>query len=333
MATKKPKTIITLAQAIEGHERHMQAANYSKSTISGYGMVFSMLTAAIPPTTLIYKITREDIESFMESLRKTPIEPRGITAATATKRKQRSPKTLRNYHIALSSLWSWALDREFVVEHIIHKVTAPTVHEPPIQPLTAEEVVALVKACKQSKPWRNKPLTNNTRPTYHRDRALILFLLDTGLRVSEATNALIKNVHFAKDGGKVEVLLGKGNKSRWVLFGRRTAEALNEYLITRKDNRPDNWLFTTTNEEQMPRTNAGLLIKRLAQRAGISRVVTPHLLRTTAACNMAQHLTAWQLRDVLGHSNIETTLRYVKAANLNLTEAMRRASPVDNLRL
>lgn len=67
--------------------------------------------------------------------------------------------------------------------------------------------------------------------------------------------------------------------------------------------------------------------------AGEQRAVTPHLLRTTAACHLAERLNAWQLRAVMGHERIETTMRYVEAAHLNLDEAMRQASPVDNLRL
>ena len=73
-------------------------------------------------------------------------------------------------------------------------------------------------------------------------------------------------------------------------------------------------------------------VKRLGKRAEVK--CSPHLLRTTAACLMVQNgMGVLELQRIMGHSDVATTMRYVRAAQIDIREAMRTASPLDNLRL
>ena len=69
--------------------------------------------------------------------------------------------------------------------NIVRTIAPPDPKAPVVETLTKEEIDALLSACDRSKTWKNRQVTANDRPTADRDRAIILLLLDTGLRASE----------------------------------------------------------------------------------------------------------------------------------------------------
>jgi integrase/recombinase XerD len=73
---------------------------------------------------------------------------------------------------------------------------------------------------------------------------------------------------------------------------------------------------------------------KMVNRAGVRAKlhVFPHRLRTTGACLAVRNgVSAFQLKALMGHSNIRTTQRYVELAEMDLDTAVRKASPLDNL--
>ena len=81
----------------------------------------------------------------------------------------------------------------------------------------------------------------------------------------------------------------------------------------------------------MSRDAAGRLVRRLGKRAGIQRAVTPHVLRATGACHLSRDISPWDLQLRMGHSDIRTTFRYVRAAAVQDTQVV--LSPADQLKL
>lgn len=327
---------IQLSAAIDGHLRHV-ASSMSRHTVADYKNThgrFLEFMSDVPFST----ITPDDVERFLVVMRETPIEPAGVAANGNRQRVQpryRRPKTLANMHTALSALWTWAVKRGYAAEHIVQQTARPKHNAEPVRPLSESEVVALIRACNESRPWQNAPLTTNYRPTAERDKAIVGLLVETAVRVSELCQLHVRDVSFYRGGGNIHVDLGKGNKSRDVPFSRRCARLLEDWLNTRPGVGPDDPLFVNVNRNDglpMTRDNVLKLISRLGKKVNIT--VSPHLLRTTAACMLAKNgCTAWKLKEIMGHSDINTTMRYVRAATLDLDEAMRKASPLDNLRL
>lgn len=334
---------ITIQQAIDGHLQYCQAQTFSPNTIADYQNTFRLFLAHLnDPTIPIHQITIHHIETFLQQMSNEHITPNhGVTAnaTTTAPAKRRKPKTILNYHIALSSLWTYAVKRQFAREHVVSAIPAPRVPETPIEPLTAANIAALFHACGESRPWRNKPLTTNYRTTAVRDKAILAIFTDTALRCQELCDLTIGNISLHKRGGEVVVEEGKGRKRRTVPFGGQCATFVHDWVVIRGETDPNQPFFVNqlgrSKGQPMTRDVVGRLIKRLGKKAGIDNTnVGPHLLRTTAACMMAANgITAIELQRIMGHESVETTMRYIRAAQIDMAEAMRRASPLNNLRL
>lgn len=121
-------------------------------------------------------------------------------------------------------------------------VPAPKFEDAPVEPFSKEEIEKLLKACdysREAETDRRRKFTMQ-RVTAHRDRALMLVLLDTGLRASEL--AALKIGDYDNVTGKVAVrhgLLGgaKGGKGRFVYLGKSARRSLWRYLADRPDNK------------------------------------------------------------------------------------------------
>lgn len=146
-------------------------------------------------------------------------------------------KTVLNAWIALSSFWSWA-ETELKVEHVMRTVTRPKPRRKAIKLYTLEEVRDMLLACDVSKPWVtvNRIRVTSKRSTALRDKAMILVMVDGGLRVSEVAVLTIADYHEKR--GQVRVRHGKGDKQRLVPLGDAARRAIWRYLGERENVRP-----------------------------------------------------------------------------------------------
>jgi site-specific recombinase XerD len=164
--------------------------------------------------------------------------------------------------------------------------------------------------------------TSDNTPVQRRNRALIVTLWRTGLRVSEAT--ALRAIDVDTDAQTIRVLHGKGDKARTVGIDRATCIVLDEWMTTRVDewNPPRGApLFCTKNGGELWTSYIRDMLKRLARQAGIERRVHPHAFRHTFAVEMARAgMPAPLLQRLLGHSNLGTTTTYL--ASLSPEEAI-----------
>lgn len=217
-------------------------------------------------------------------------------------------KTVLNYHVGLSSLWTWALKEGYVKNHVVRLVEPPRPDERAIEPFSELELRAMFSAIRQNP---------------DRDRAMLLVLVDTGCRASEFCSLSQSNVDLSTRRIK---LMGKGRKERIIPFSTRTAAALFKHMSTMDEN---------AGAKIFPFNRDTLLkhIKRIGKRAGVSDC-HPHRFRHTFATNFLRFGgSPLELQDILGHSSMEMVRRYVKIANTDLDAAHRRASPVENWKL
>ena len=132
------------------------------------------------------------------------------------------------------------------------------------------------------------------------------------------------------------IVLGKGNKHRVVYFGRQTAKALWNYL-REEDREPCSPVFLSDRGTKAgePLTRAGLrqLIERLGKAANIEAVrCSPHTFRHTFAVTFLRNGgNVFSLQQILGHTSLQMTNRYVAVSQADLERQHRQFSPVDRL--
>lgn len=232
----------------------------------------------------------------------------------------------------LSSLWTWAA-KELGVPHVVRAVPRPKFDQQPIIPLTLEEVQALVTAAEWGAPWttrRGKP-ARSRRPTAKRDKAIILVLLDTGVRASELCDLQIRD--YEPDSGQLYVRHGKGNKRRVVYLGQRARLHLWRYMADRQECRPADPLFASRTNTRLDRTNLRHMLNTVARQANVN-AVHPHRFRHTFAITFLRNGgNTFALQKLLGHSELSTVLKYVRLAETDIRQAQAAASVVDNWRL
>jgi site-specific recombinase XerD len=174
-----------------------------------------------------------------------------------------APSTVVRTHATISALFVWLADSEvgLAAANPARAVNPPRIPKLRPRALTAEQVTALVAACGET-----------TLP--RRDRAVVLFLLDTGARASELAGVTDRDVDLKT--GKVRVM-GKGAKERFVYLGKRTLSVLWLYV---HDERPehaqanDEHLFLTQDGYPMTRYTVGSLIARVGA-GGLPRAPAP----------------------------------------------------------
>jgi len=323
---------LNINAAIDDYVHEMRAMKRSPNTIESYHIAFKHLSSWFGDKDLC-AVTRSDIVRLMAALADELISPPGVARRPP---KRRSNKTLKNYWIAWSALWTWAIKAGYAAEHVVRQVRPPKPEVKQVVPYTDAEIVAMVRACSRSNAWHNKPLTDTERYTSARDTAIILTLLDTGARNAELRHIQLVDIDFSEN--RVWIRNGKGKKDRVVSFGDNTRRALRRYLHTRPEQAASrgDYLFVSMMRYkgyQMSGNALTKLIQRIAMRAGVEKA-NIHRFRHTAAVNRLKHgLNVFQLQAFLGHAQVSTCMKYVHIANLDMDEAMQRTSPVDNLRL
>ena len=293
-----------------------RSRNLSDHTVSDYTITFRRFGKWVKYGD-IAKITVKQVNAFLTYL---------------DEELELAPKTVLNHWIALSSFWTWAA-RELGIKHIMRDVERPHAPKRTMQPFTEDEVRLLVAACASMRAYdpRNQRYTDGHRPSALRDAAIILVLLDAGLRVSELA-ALTKRDYDRKQG-RIIIEHGKGDKQRTVFVGQAAQRAIWRYLVTRGDVGASEALFATASGRHMDSAGVRMMIVRCGERAGVEGA-TPHRFRHTFAVNFLRNggnMAA--LQDLLGHSTLEMVRRYARLAEVDLAEAQRKASPADRWKL
>lgn len=209
-----------------------------------------------------------------------------------------APATLNRRLAAISALYAYAVDEEAVAINPAAQVRRAAVDadHSTTAALTRREAEDLLTAA---------------RAHSARSHALVDLLLSTGVRISEALHTRVSALSadrlvITRKGGKTAVIPLPGHT---VAALRAMAGTTGTELARGDESNP--WLFATASGRAWARTDAAKLLTRLAQKAGIAKRVSPHVLRHTHATLALEYGVALHhLQDSLGHTDPRTTRRY-----------------------
>jgi integrase/recombinase XerD len=265
---RRPTGSLSLAKAITGFLQYKAAEGLSPNTLQSYQRDLKLwleYAGAIP----LQQNTTALLQQYFVWLR-TDYKPRRITR----NREALASKTIHNFYISLCAFFTWA-QRELQLPNPIKAIPAPKFEQAPIEPFTKDEVERLLKACEF--PVEVQPSDRRKFVMRHwadkRDQAIILTLLDTGLRASELCALKIGDVDLKS--GKVQVKHGrlggaKGGKGRTVYLGKAARRAVWRYLAKREDGEEvDAPLFLVRYDRPMNKDALRLLMARLGKKADV----------------------------------------------------------------
>lgn len=253
-------------------------------------------------------ITDEFVREFRLWLNRTPTQAGGSSGRDGN-RDTLKKKTQNYYLIALRAFLKYLRKRD--IESLQpERIELAKVSQRDLDLISSAELERLMQA------------PHGTDMKSLRDRAMLELLFSTGLRVSELCS-LNSDIDIEKDELSVR---GKGEKIRVVFVSPAAKDALKEYLAKRTD--MDEALFIQCGKNvsedgtlRITPRSVERLVKRYAIKAGITRKVTPHVIRHSFATDLL--LNGADLRAVqamLGHANISTTQVYTHVTDKHLRE-------------
>ncbi|MHB9134734.1 MAG: tyrosine-type recombinase/integrase [Armatimonadota bacterium] len=225
-----------------------------------------------------------------------------------------SPATAKHAFITLRAFFRFLQADGLLDRSPLETIQPPKAPKKLIQTFTPEQITRLFSTC-------------NASFAGIRDRAMMLLMIDSGLRVSELCTLSVTDIRWEDQTAK---LMGKGSVERRVPFGMNTRRALQAYLI-RRGILETEALFVTTLGEAIGRRRVEEVMQERGQRAGLTGVrCSPHTFRhTCAVIYLRNGGDAFSLQRLLGHSDLTMTRRYAELAQSDVLEKHRHASPGD----
>jgi integrase/recombinase XerD len=275
----------------------------SANTIESYARDLAQLAAfAEQNGKQIERLDRHDLEAFVRSLMTSGLAPRSVARAVACVRgfykfTAAEQKLDQNPADDLKSPRAWASLPKF---------------------LSLEEVDRLLAQ------------PDVSTPRGLRDKALIEVLYATGLRVSELVSLRAGDLHM--DEGYL-TCIGKGDKQRIVPMGQESADWVRRYLrdgrtpLLRKRQSP--WLFVNARDGgPLSRIGFWKVLKGYGKSAGLSRTLSPHVLRHSFATHLLERGADLRMIQVmLGHADLSTTQIYTHVLEARLKAVYDRFHP------
>ncbi|MGL5690066.1 MAG: tyrosine-type recombinase/integrase, partial [Bacteroidales bacterium] len=202
--------------------------------------------------------------------------------------------------VAVKGFFKTMHDFELINTNPAEKLEAPSIERNiDKEHWTKEEVLTLVNTAK------NK-----------RDKAITMFLLYTGLRISEALEVTLEQYQQDKF-----VCVCKGGVKREIYVSKECRTIVDEYINTNRKEGCGH-LFVSNMGNQMSRQNVDTMLKKLAKKAGFDKPISPHEMRHAFASEIGFKYGVEVLREVIGHSSIQTSQLYMHMDKNKIKDVM-----------
>lgn len=254
------------------------------------------------PLEILDKVTREDIEDYMEYL--------SLYSKEITNEERGKSRKLAS----LRSFYNYFYRNELIQTNPASLVAMPKLHSKEIIRLEPNEVAKLLDQVEAGTKLTEKQAAYHAK-TKIRDLAILTLLLGTGIRVSECVGLNIYDVDFENMGIKVR---RKGGYEDIVYFGDEVEKALSDYLDQREHIVPfsghEDALFLSMQNKRLSVRSVENMVKKYSSLVTSLKKITPHKLRSTYGTTLYQETgDIYLVADVLGHKDVNTTRKHYAA--------------------
>lgn len=232
--------------------------------------------------------------------------------------KNVNPRSQSRIISGLKGFFNYLIFEDYRKTNPLELIESPRLGRKLPDTLAIEEIDMLINAIDLSSPQGE------------RNRAILETLYGCGLRVSELTQLRISDLFFDESFIKV---VGKGDKERLVPIGAITQKYIDIYrkqIRIHQEIHPmaKDTLFLNRRGKPLTRAMIFTIIKRLAEKAGIKKTISPHTFRHSFATHLLQNGADLRaIQQMLGHESITTTEIYTHIDRKHLTEVINRFHP------
>lgn len=288
-----PPVRLPLATALDLFLDAKRAERRAPRTIENYRDLLTRANAWLHDHGVFYadEITPQLIRSYLRDLAE----------------RQYTAWTVHDYGRALRAWLRFLIAEDLLTTDPLRNVTIPAPGKAIGPAFTRDDVRKLLAAA-----------------TNARDKTLLLFLVDSGVRASELCALAVPDVDLAT--GAVLVRRGKGGKPRTTYIGARTKREVLKHLLGRTTGP----LFTTTDDRPFTRNLLLKTCQRIGQRAGVAHCHPHTFRRTFALWSLRAGMNIYILQSMLGHTTLELLRTYLALVDTDRATAHQEHGPVDH---
>lgn len=256
----------------------------SERTIHYYRTTVEKLLEYIK--TPVRKVTTEEIRAYLVDYQKI---------------NNCSKVTVDNIRRNISSFFSWLEEEDYILKSPMKRIHKIKTKQQVKEIISDEAIEQLRDHCECS-----------------RDLAIIDLLYSTGIRVGELVNLNISDIDFEE---RECIVFGKGDKERKVYFDAKAKIHLQQYLNSRTDRNPALFVTLDAPHDRLKISGVEIRIRKLGRKLNMLKVHPHKFRRTMATRAIDKGMPIEQVQKILGHSQIDTTMRYaiVNQANVKVS--------------
>ncbi len=209
--------------------------------------------------------------------------------------------TVDNVRRNMSSFFSWLEEEDYILKSPMRRIHKIKTKVEVKETISDENIEKMRDSC-----------------TELRDIAIIDLLYSTGMRVGELVNLNIRDLNLEQ---RECVVYGKGDKERRVYFDARAKLHLREYINSRQDKGEALFVSLSSPHNRLRISGVEVRLRTLGQRLNLPRIHPHKFRRTMATRAIDKGMPIEQVQKILGHSQIDTTLRYAIVNQTNVKTA------------
>ncbi|MCM8772475.1 MAG: tyrosine recombinase XerC [Candidatus Omnitrophica bacterium] len=273
--------------------------NYSKNTVKSYRKDINQFIEFLK-NEKIYDFERVEYDDFIKFIGKL-------------KNFNLKEKSISRKISAIKSFYKFLASRKYINKNPSLLIKTPKIPDRLPDFLTYNEIVKLIESVPKNDDWLTL-----------RDRAILELLYSTGIRVGELVNLRVGDVNLIEEIIKVR---GKGKKERIVPVGSFALNCLIEYM-EKRPNKNEEYLFLNKYGKRLTERSVERILEKYSKRSGLSKKVTPHVLRHTFATHLLDRGADLRfVQELLGHERITTTQVYTHLTVEKLKEFYNKFHP------
>ena len=270
-------------------DRYLDYLNFerklSKATLSSYKNDLNKFNEYLNHANIL-KVDMNDIQKYLKTI------------------SNQKTTSIAHFITVINSFYNFLLSEEIIKNNPCENISQPKQDKKLPSYLTEEEVTKLLDVRLDT-------------PYSYRNKAMLELLYATGIRVSELISLKLSDVDL---NNAIVRVMGKGSKERIIPLGDIAINYLKLYINTYRPvllkNKTSEFLFINNLQNGITRQGFFKIIKQECKVSGISKNVSPHILRHSFATHLLSHGADLKvIQDLLGHSDITTTQIYAHLVN------------------